>query len=45
MGLVDNGITRTELKYFLPDIEYDILINKLNKDTQIINKQSRCLAA
>lgn len=40
-GLVDDEITRTELKNFLPENEHDRLINHVNTATQIINEQSR----
>lgn len=43
VGLVDDEITRTELSLFLPDNEYDRLINHVNTATQIINQQSRDL--
>ena len=43
VGLVDDEITRTELKLFLPSDEYDRLINHVNTATQIINEQSRDL--
>ncbi len=45
VGLVDDEITRTELKLFLPDAEHDRLINHVNTATQIINEQSRDLKA
>jgi len=41
VGLVDDEITRTELKLFLPTDEHDRLINHVNTATQIINEQSR----
>jgi len=43
IGLVDDEITRTELKHFLPEDEHDRLINNVNTATQIINEQSRDL--
>lgn len=43
VGLVDDEITRTELKLFLPANEHDRLINHVNTATQIINQQSRDL--
>ena len=45
IGLVDDEITRTELKQFLPSEEYERLINKANTATQIINEQSRELTS
>lgn len=44
IGLVDDEITRTELKLFLPENEHDRLIRHANTATQIINEQSRDLA-
>lgn len=44
IGLVDDEVTRTELKLFLPEEEHDRLIAKANTATQIINEQSRDLA-
>ena len=44
VGLVDDEITRTELKLFLPEKEHDRLIAHANTATQIINEQSRDLA-
>lgn len=44
IGLVDDEITRTELKLFLPKDEHDRLIAHVNTATQIINEQSRDLA-
>ena len=44
VGLVDDEITRTELKLFLPEKEHDRLIAHVNTATQIINEQSRDLA-
>lgn len=43
VGLVDDEITRTELKLFLQADEHDRLINHVNTATQIINEQSRTL--
>ncbi|MDW5288917.1 bestrophin family protein [Formosa sp. PL04] len=42
-GLLDDGITKEELKLFLPEDEYDRLINYANTATHIINEQSRDL--
>jgi len=44
IGMLDDEITRTELKLFLPDTEHDRLIANVNTATQIINEQSRDLA-
>lgn len=44
VGLIDDEITKTELKHFLPSIEHDRLIGSVNTATQIINEQSRDLA-
>ena len=44
IGLVDDEITRTELKLFLPEAEHNRLIAHVNTATQIINEQSRDLA-
>ncbi len=44
IGLVDDEITRTELKLFLEKSEHDRLIAHVNTATQIINEQSRDLA-
>lgn len=44
IGLVDDEITRTELKLFLPEEEHDRLIAHVNTATQIINEQSRDVA-
>lgn len=44
IGLLDDEITRTELKLFLPPEEHDRLIAHTNTATQIINEQSRDLA-
>ena len=43
IGLVDDEITRTELKCFLAEDEHDRLIASVNTATQIINAQSRDL--
>ena len=43
IGLLDDEITRTELKQFLPESEHDRLIGYVNTATQIINEQSRDL--
>ncbi len=43
IGLLDDEITRTELKLFLPDSEHDRLVGHVNSATQIINEQSRDL--
>ncbi len=43
IGLVDDEITRTELKLFLPEAEHNRLIANVNTATQIINEQSRDL--
>jgi len=43
IGLLDDEITRTELKLFLPPNEHDRLIAHVNTATQIINEQSRDL--
>ena len=45
IGLVDDEITRTELKLFLAEDEHDRLIASANTATQIINEQSRDLTA
>ncbi|MEM6629806.1 MAG: bestrophin family ion channel [Bacteroidota bacterium] len=44
VGLVDDEVTRSELKVFLPENEYDRLVNAVNTATQIINEQSRDLS-
>lgn len=41
VGLVDDEVTRTELHSFLPESEYDRMVNYRNTATQIINEQSR----
>lgn len=43
VGLLDDEVTRTELKLFLPKEEHDRLIGYANTATQIINEQSRDL--
>ncbi len=43
VGLIDDEITRIELKQFLPHDEHDRLVNNVNTATQIINEQSRDL--
>ena len=43
IGLVDDEITKIELKHFLFEEEYNRLINHTNMATQIINEQSRDL--
>ena len=43
VGLVDDEVTRTELKIFLPGEEHDRLVAHVNTATQIINEQSRDL--
>ena len=43
IGLVDDEVTRSELKQFLPEEEHDRLIDYTNTATQIINEQSRDL--
>ncbi|MEZ4910334.1 MAG: bestrophin family ion channel [Saprospiraceae bacterium] len=44
IGLLDDEITRTELKLFLPENEHDRLIGYANTATQILNEQSRDLS-
>ena len=44
VGLIDDDITRSELKLFLPADEHDRLLAYQNTATQIINEQSRDLA-
>lgn len=41
IGLVDDELTRTELKLFLAEDEHDRLVSHVNTATQIINEQSR----
>lgn len=43
IGLIDDEVTRTELKSFLPPEEHDRLVGYVNTATQIINEQSRDL--
>ncbi|HKK77448.1 MAG TPA: bestrophin family ion channel [Saprospiraceae bacterium] len=43
IGLVDDEVTKIELQHFLPEGEYERLINYKNTATQIINEQSRDL--
>ncbi|HMQ47487.1 MAG TPA: bestrophin family ion channel [Saprospiraceae bacterium] len=43
VGLLDDEITRAELKSFLPENEYDRLVGHVNTAAQIINEQSRDL--
>jgi len=43
IGLVDDEVTRTELKLFLPPDEHDRLVGYVNTATQIINEQGRDL--
>lgn len=43
IGLVNDEVTVTELKCFLPETEHDRLIGNVNTATQIINEQSRDL--
>ncbi len=45
IGLIDDEITRTELKLFLPEDEHDRLVGHVNTATQIINEQSRDLTS
>lgn len=45
IGLVDDEVTRLELKNFLPSDEHDRLVNAVNTATQIINEQSRELTS
>lgn len=44
IGLVDDEVTRVELKNFLSPQEHDRLIGNVNTATQIINEQSRELS-
>lgn len=41
IGLIDDEVTRSELKTFLPPDEHDRLVDNVNTATQIINEQSR----
>ena len=43
VGLIDDEVTKSELKAFLPENEFDRLIGYANTATQIINEQSRDL--
>ncbi|GAB5554295.1 MAG: bestrophin family ion channel [Saprospiraceae bacterium] len=43
VGLIDDDVTRSELKNFLPSEEHDRLVGNVNTATQIINEQSRDL--
>ncbi len=43
VGLLDDNITQDELRKFLPENEFERLINYANTATQIINEQSRDL--
>jgi putative membrane protein len=43
VGLLDDEVTRTSLKNFLPEAEHDRLVGHVNTATQIINEQSRAL--
>ncbi|MCG8326927.1 MAG: hypothetical protein MI974_04535 [Chitinophagales bacterium] len=43
IGLVDDEVTRIELKSFLPENEHDRLVSNVNTATQIINEQTRDL--
>lgn len=43
IGMLDDEITRTELKQFIPENEYDRLVGNRNTATQIINEQSRAI--
>ncbi len=43
VGLIDDDVTRSELKLFLQPEEHDRLIAHVNTATQIINEQSRDL--
>ncbi len=45
VGLIDDEVTRRELKSFLPEHEHDALLAYANTATQIINAQSRDLTA
>ncbi|MEO9870274.1 bestrophin family protein [Ekhidna sp.] len=40
IGLIDDDVTKNELKQFLPEEEYERLINYKNTATQIIDQQS-----
>ncbi len=43
VGMIDDDVTRSELKSFLPPEEHDRLVGNVNTATQIINEQSRDL--
>ena len=43
IGLVDDEVTKSELRQYLPSEEHDRLIGYVNTATQIINEQSRDL--
>ena len=43
IGLVDDEVTKIELKHYLQANEYDRLVGNVNTATQIINEQSRDL--
>lgn len=43
IGLVDDEVTKIELRHYLPETEHDRLINHTNTATQIINEQMRDL--
>lgn len=45
IGLVDDEVTRIELKQFLPSDEHDRLVGAANTAAQIINEQSRDLTS
>lgn len=45
IGLVNDEVTQSELRSFLPEEEHDRLIGHVNTATQIINEQSRDLSA
>lgn len=45
VGLVDDEVTKVELNHYLPQTEYERLINHKNTATQIVNEQSRDLAS
>jgi len=43
VGLVNDEVTKSGLKSFLPEDEYDRLVKHVNTATQIVNEQSRDL--
>ncbi len=43
VGLVNDEVTKSGLKSFLPEDEYDRLVKHVNTATQIVNEQSRNL--